>query len=116
MDVLVSRRQRENKTITAMVTMYCKRHHHSSETTVCSDCQLLLDYALKRLRSCPYGEQKPSCGNCKIHCYKKSMRDMVQSVMCYAGPKMIYAHPILALRHLFDGRRKRADDQRPPHV
>ena len=27
-------------------------------------------------------------------------------VMRYAGPRMLYHHPVLALRHLFDDRRK----------
>jgi hypothetical protein len=33
------------------------------------------------------------------------MRENIRKVMRYAGPRMIYHHPIMALRHLLDGRR-----------
>jgi len=33
------------------------------------------------------------------------MRDRVRAVMAYAGPRMIKKHPVLAVKHLIDGRR-----------
>jgi hypothetical protein len=34
------------------------------------------------------------------------MREKVKEVMRYSGPRMLLHHPILALRHVFDGRKK----------
>jgi hypothetical protein len=33
------------------------------------------------------------------------MRERVRTVMRYAGPRMMWRHPFLALAHLVDGRR-----------
>ncbi|OEF98149.1 nitrous oxide-stimulated promoter family protein [Desulfuribacillus alkaliarsenatis] len=96
---------RELETIEKMIYIYCK-DKHGTGGILCSDCHNLLEYARKRLHMCPHGESKPVCGNCKIHCYKKDKRQQVIDVMRYAGPRMTYKHPILALYHLLDSRKK----------
>jgi len=89
---------REKRTIEAMIKMYCSGHH-ASEGGLCRECQELLDYAGQRLDKCRFGEKKPACAKCTVHCYSPSMRPMVTAVMKYAGPRMISKHPILALLH-----------------
>ncbi len=69
---------------------------------MCPECNALFDYAMKRLDHCPYGEHKPVCVHCPIHCYKKDMREQVRIVMRFAGPRMLARHPYLAIRHLID--------------
>jgi hypothetical protein len=96
---------RENKTIAAMIRMQCRDQHHTPKG-ICPDCHELLAYARERLVRCPYQEGKTACARCPIHCYKPAMREKIRAVMRYAGPKMMYRHPILALYHLIDGRRK----------
>ena len=98
----------EFKTITAMLQIYCNAHHSDSKkgSTLCPECKELQQYAQKRLNSCPFQGDKPTCANCQIHCYKKSMRSRIQAVMRYAGPRMMYKHPIMALRHLLDSKRQ----------
>ena len=100
------RMQREEKTIKFMIELYCGDHHNSGGD-LCSTCQNLLNYAQLRLKKCPFQENKTTCGNCPIHCYKPKLREMVREVMRYAGPRMIYKHPILAIGHLIDGLRKK---------
>jgi hypothetical protein len=73
---------------------------------LCSDCAALVEYAHRRLDRCPFQEKKTTCANCPVHCYKPEMRDKVRRVMRYAGPRMAYQHPLLALFHFFDGFRK----------
>ena len=106
---LASRRlQRELATIAAMLRIYCHDHHHSVERgadRLCGDCHELLDYAQKRLAGCPYGPQKPTCTNCRIHCYGPMQREKTRVMMRYAGPRMMWRHPLLAIAHLIDGRR-----------
>jgi Nitrous oxide-stimulated promoter len=90
--------EKEKKTITAMIQLYCKEIHHSSE--LCEDCRELHSYAMKRLENCPYKKDKPACSKCTTHCYKPEMRERVKKVMRYSGPRMILHHPILAVDHL----------------
>ena len=54
----------------------------------------------------PYGEGKPTCAKCPIHCYKRVQREQAREIMRYAGPRMTYRHPWLALTHLLDKLRK----------
>lgn len=96
---------REKRTIRAMVRIYC-RNHHGPAAGPCGECAELLEYALGRLDRCPFAAGKPTCADCTVHCYKPAMRDRVHSVMRYAGPRMIFRHPVLAVRHMLDGRRR----------
>jgi hypothetical protein len=95
---------REKKTIAAMVEIFCAEKHGTSGD-LCAGCRELVEYAFNRLDKCPYGADKGPCAKCEIHCYKPAMRDRVREVMRYAGPRMLKSHPILAVRHLLDGRR-----------
>ena len=96
---------REWETLTAMIRSYC-RGHHGNPTALCSACQDLQDYAYQRLARCVFGPEKPTCVNCPVHCYQRARRDQVKAVMRYAGPRMLWQHPILCLFHWFDGLRK----------
>jgi len=96
----------EMKTIAVMIAIYCEGHHTSARGELCTGCRQVRDYAEKRLTLCPFQQEKPTCGNCSIHCYKKDMRDTIKAVMRYAGPRMSYRHPVMALRHLLDSRRR----------
>lgn len=60
-------------------------------------------YAVCRLERCPFGAKKTTCAKCPIHCYSSAMRDRIKGIMRYAGPRMLFHHPILALRHWLDG-------------
>lgn len=97
---------RGHKTIEAMLRIYCHDHHGDNDE-LCPECQALLDYAGQRLDKCPFGEDKPNCSECTIHCYRPDMRKHISEVMRYAGPRMMRRHPILAMHHLLDKMRKR---------
>ncbi len=88
----------EKRTIGAMVGIYCRGRHSPGEG-ICSECRELLDYALARLDRCPMGGDKSTCAQCSVHCYRPEMRARVKEVMRFAGPRMVYRHPVLALRH-----------------
>jgi len=95
---------RELKTIRAMLRIACLDRHGTKEG-LCAECAALADYAAKRLALCPYGSDKPTCVNCRIHCYGRRQREQVRDVMRYAGPRMMLRHPVLAIMHVVDGRR-----------
>jgi len=96
---------REWQTIGAMIACYC-RNHHATRGALCPECQGLLEYAAVRLERCRFGSEKPVCAKCPVHCYRPARREQVREVMRYAGPRMLWQHPILSLRHWLDGFRK----------
>ena len=104
-----NKREREKKTVTEMITLYCHGHHQKKG--VCPDCQELIDYACHRSDVCPFMENKTFCINCKVHCYQPEMRSKIQKVMRWAGPRMIFHHPIMALRHLYEMKKERGNEQ-----
>jgi hypothetical protein len=87
-----------------MVEIYCRDHHDT--TRPCADCEEFLAYAEKRLEKCPYGEQKPVCAKCPVHCYRKQRREQARGIMQYSGPRMMLRHPWLALLHITDKLRR----------
>jgi len=95
---------RELATLTAMFEIHC-RDRHGSVGTLCENCAGLLGYATRRLDRCVFGDAKPTCANCAVHCYAAAPREEVRVIMRYAGPRMMTRHPVLAVRHLLDGRR-----------
>jgi len=89
-----------------MVGIYCAGHHGGVSGVLCAECQQFLDYAELRLQKCAYGEDKPSCANSSIHCYKTTRTAQARDIMRFAGPRMLLRHPLLAIAHQFDGFRK----------
>ena len=99
------RMARERKTIEAMIKIYCN-NHHESKGKLCQECNELFDYAMMRLDKCPFQEEKSTCGKCLVHCYQSDLREKAKKIMRYSGPRLIYHSPLLALHHVFDGRKK----------
>ena len=95
---------RELATLRAMLALNCNAHHGAREG-LCPECDALMTYATRRLDRCVFGDDKPTCANCAVHCYNAPMREAVRNVMRYAGPRMLLRHPVLAIAHLRDGRR-----------
>ena len=95
---------REQRTVSAMILLYC-HGNHGSRRELCDDCAELEQYALGQLECCPFGSDKPICANCSVHCYSSAMRQRIQEVMRYSGPKMALRHPILAAGHVLDKRK-----------
>ena len=103
--------EREARTVAVMIHQYCRNHHadrrQENGGELCPDCRELLNYARRRLERCPFQEGKTTCGNCPVHCYKPAMREKIRAIMRTIGPRMIFSHPVLALFHFLDGRRKK---------
>ena len=104
-DFADKRLNREWKTMEAMVRIHC-RDHYASANGICRECRQLLDYANVRLDRCRFGAEKPTCANCPVHCYQPARREQVRVMMRYAGPRMIWEHPVMSLRHWLDGFRR----------
>lgn len=89
-----------NKTDRTGNTNQADNSSRTDTSLLCPECATLLDYALRRLDSCRFGYGKPSCRKCPVHCYRADMRERIRTVMRWAGPRMIFRHPIAATRHL----------------
>ena len=47
------------------------------------------------------------CSNCRVHCYNPQMREKIRMVMRFSGPKMIFYHPVAAVRHVIETRKEK---------
>lgn len=95
----MARIEQEKKTVRQMIEIYCKGQQHTKDG-LCDECSALLDYAFDRLEHCKFGEKKPTCKKCPIHCYKPAMREQMREAMRYAGPRMLWHHPLSTIKHL----------------
>jgi predicted amidophosphoribosyltransferase len=98
---LADRVTREKDTIFKMIKIYCNKHH-KPDGELCSGCRDFIEYADKCLFLCSYGVSKPACGICPTNCFSSDMQAKMVIVMRYAGPRMLFIHPILSVSHLFD--------------
>lgn len=96
---------KEKDIVKIMVMMYSKGHdkipYEKNE-----ELKKLYAYCQARLERCPYKEKKSFCSNCKIHCYEKNKRQQIKAVMKYSGPRMLFKHPILLIKHSMQRRSK----------
>lgn len=97
------RRLREQKTIHHMIALFAKYSPAAKEDA--AHYETLYGYAVNRLDRCAFGEEKPACKQCPIHCYQPARREEMKVIMRWAGPRMLWRHPILTLQHLIDDRR-----------
>ena len=105
---IAKRREREMRTISQMIVIYCEAHHGREVRTdtahcgekLCSECKAVDDYATLRTLRCKKMDVKTSCEECGNHCYKPDMRERIRAIMRFAGPRMITRHPVAAIRHL----------------
>ena len=99
------KRQREKQMVTEMIRLYCRKKHGGRE--LCPECAALAEYARLRSDKCPFMAEKTFCSNCRVHCYKPEMREKIREVMRFSGPRMIFIHPIAAIRHVIETKREK---------
>ena len=92
----MSRIAKEKQMVERMIRFYCRRHHG---TELCPECAALIEYAHHRLDRCAFGEQKPSCRQCVVHCYAPKRRAQIREVMRYSGPWILFYRPFLFIKH-----------------
>ena len=92
---------RDAKTVAAMIRIDCRDRHGATGRDLCASCEALATYADRRLTGCRFGAAKTTCRACPIHCYRPAERAAMKDVMRRAGPKMIWRHPVLTIRHLW---------------
>ena len=94
-----SRIAEEKSVVEQMIRLYCRKKEGND--ALCESCRELLAYAHSRLDRCRFGAQKPTCRKCPIHCYRPDMKERIRLVMRWSGPRMLFYHPIAAIKHLW---------------
>ena len=107
------KREREKAMVSDMILLYCQKQHKTlrkasgfKKTDLCPECAELEKYARMRSDKCPFMETKTFCSNCKVHCYKPDMRERIRIVMRFSGPRMLFVHPVAAIRHVIESHRE----------
>ena len=101
------KQEKEIETVSLMIGLYCQKKHGTKKGELCPECRQLLDYVKFRRMKCPWGDKKPFCATCSIHCYKPDMREKIARVMRFSGPKMVFYHPVIAFSHLAETKRQK---------
>ncbi|MDR2963369.1 MAG: nitrous oxide-stimulated promoter family protein [Bacteroidales bacterium] len=89
--------EREKRMVAFMIGLYCRCAEGNTE--LCERCCNLIHYAHFRLDACKYGNEKPECKRCTVHCYKPEMREQIRAIMRFAGKRMIFYAPQVVLHH-----------------
>lgn len=95
-----TRIEREKDVVDKMIRLYCRKRLGMHELN--EEYATLMEYSHRRLDGCKYGEKKPACKRCPIHCYKPEMREKIRAIMRWAGPRMIIYDPVAAIRHILN--------------
>ena len=108
-----TKREREKAMVSEMIALYCKKQH-GRKCGLCPECEALDTYARLRSDKCPFMETKTFCSNCKVHCYKSAnpeigaeMREKIRAVMRFSGSKMLFHHPVAAVRHVIETKKEK---------
>lgn len=99
---VAAKREREKRMVSEMIALYCRKRHGTRAGELCQECAELAEYARQRSDRCPFMETKTFCSNCRVHCYKAEMREKIREVMRFSGPRMIFHHPVAAVRHVIE--------------
>jgi len=108
---------RDIQILTKFVDIYCENKHKTEEKApwvgsepgdgnhrngplLCRDCSDLVDYSAKRRALCPL-DPKPTCKNCRIHCYSGGYRDRIREVMRFSGMHLIKRGRLDMIYHYF---------------
>lgn len=119
---MVTKRDREKKLVSQMIALYCKGLHKDKyprnrwkplgKVILCKECAELDYYARARSEKCPFMETKTFCSNCRVHCYKPDMQQRIRDVMRYSGPRMIFYHPVTAIRHVIESKKEKNGERK----
>ena len=101
-----TKREREKAVVSEMIVLYCRKQH-GRKNGLCPECAALAAYARQRSDKCLFMETKTFCSNCKVHCYKPEMREKIRAVMRFSGPRMIFRHPVTAVRHVLEVKKEK---------
>ena len=102
MNKIDQKRENEKRILKVMIDIYQRKHPQESKM-----CENLYKYACLRIDKCPFMETKTFCSNCKVHCYRSDMQQKIREVMAYSGPRMLFYHPVMAIKHVIETQKEK---------
>lgn len=100
------------KVLARFIEVYCKSNHQNIKRNIwednlagikielCNECTKIMNYSANRLNLCPL-DPKPSCKNCKIHCYAPDQRKKIKEIMRFSGIELIKMGRLDYIIHYF---------------
>ena len=67
---------------------------------ICKECENIYNYASIRTDKCKFIDTKTFCSACSSQCYNKDMKEKIKNIMHFSGKRMLFHHPIIALKHV----------------
>lgn len=113
METVTHHQKKDIRLLAKFVEVYCHGRHggviHApfnlpaglGQRSLCPECAGLLQYAISRRQKCPLEAAKPTCKNCRIHCYAAPERAQVREIMSYAGRRLMLHGRLDYLWHYF---------------
>lgn len=102
----MTKREAKQNIVETMIALYCRKVHGNKKGALCEECAALSVYCLQKTQKCPFGDTDNFCSFCKIHCYCPQMREKIKKVMRFSGPRLLFIHPIMVIRHMLLGLRQ----------
>jgi len=113
METVTSHQKKDIRLLGKFVEVYCTGKHGDSERSpvvlpaglkgrkLCPECAYFLEYAVIKRLKCPLEAGKPTCKNCRIHCYDRARREKVREIMSYAGRRLMMRGRLDYVWHYF---------------
>lgn len=112
MQTITKQIEKDLKVIGRFTEVWCIGHRHLDRQPVsipggsvvlqlCPECAEFFAYALQKRQNCPLEAEKPSCKQCRIHCYAAEQRAKVKQIMAWSGRRMILRGRLDYIWHYF---------------
>lgn len=113
MEEVTRQQTKDIKLLGTFVEAYCTGKHSRGDQSIvalpaemgnrslCQECASFLEYAITKRLQCPLEADKPTCKNCRIHCYDTLRREKVRAIMSYAGRRLMMRGRLDYLWHYF---------------
>ncbi|MBR3840899.1 MAG: nitrous oxide-stimulated promoter family protein [Erysipelotrichales bacterium] len=93
--------EKERRIVGEMIALYYKNNYHQTIDDN-EEAKELINYVNHRLSVCPFKDKKKFCSHCSVHCYEESKRELIKKVMRYSGPRLLFTHPLLVIKHVIE--------------
>ena len=117
MNSLTTEQLADLKILARFIELFCRAKHDRNESSqvpvpeilqssgkqrmsLCKECAGLLEHGMAKRALCPLNP-KPSCKNCRIHCYGPEYRRKIREIMAYSGKRMILRGRLDYLWHYY---------------
>ena len=98
---MMTRTDKDRRTLEAIGRIYCEAHHDGPKDAarLCPTCRQAIEATLARAAACPFGHEG-NCQDCTVHCQRGEAQERIRAIMRYAAPRMAVRHPLMTMEYL----------------